>query len=175
MGATERGVRETVRVARQWAPSEWTPLGATHRSGASPLPGRVVCTGVRLTGENGAVLDHVGFEVSDLARSAAFYDALFHPLGGRRIFESPDAIGYGINDARLWIVARGRPPAPGFGHVAISAHGRPAVNAAYEAALAAGGTDDGAPGPRHQYGPRYYSAYLLDPDGLRVEVVTGSH
>ena len=45
------------------------------------------------------VLDHVGFEVSDLARSAAFYDALFHPLGGRRIFESPDAIGYGIADA----------------------------------------------------------------------------
>jgi catechol 2,3-dioxygenase-like lactoylglutathione lyase family enzyme len=46
--------------------------------------------------------------------------------------------------------------------------------AAYEAALAAGGNDDGAPGPRHHYGPRYYSAYLLDPDGLRVEVVTGS-
>ena len=77
------------------------------------------------------VLDHVGFEVTDLARSAAFYDALFHPLGGRRIFESPDAIGYGINDARLWIVARGRGPGPGFGHVAITAHGRPAVNAAY--------------------------------------------
>jgi catechol 2,3-dioxygenase-like lactoylglutathione lyase family enzyme len=121
------------------------------------------------------VIDHVGFEVSDLARSGGFYDALFHPLGGRRIFESPDAIGYGIHDARLWIVARGRPPGPGFGHVAISAHGRPAVDAAYEAALAAGGVDDGAPGTRHQYGPRYYSAYLLDPDGLRVEVVTGSH
>ena len=60
---------------------------------------------------------------------------------------------------------------PGFGHVAITASGRPAVDAAYAGALAAGGTDDGAPGPRHQYGPRYYSAYLLDPDGLRVEVV----
>ena len=121
------------------------------------------------------MLDHVGFEVTDLARSAAFYDALFHALGGRRIFDSPDAIGYGINEAQLWIVSRGRRPAPGFGHVAIAASGRPAVDAAYEGALAAGGTDDGAPGPRHQYGPRYYSAYLLDPDGLRVEVVTGSH
>jgi catechol 2,3-dioxygenase-like lactoylglutathione lyase family enzyme len=121
------------------------------------------------------VLDHVGFEVSDLGRSAAFYDALFHPLGGRRIFESPDGIGYGINDARLWIVARGRQPAPGFGHVALTARGRPAVDAAYEAGLAAGGTDDGAPGPRHHYGPRYYSAYLVDPDGLRVEIVSGSH
>ena len=49
------------------------------------------------------------------------------------------------------------------------------MDAAHAGALAAGGTDDGAPGPRHQYGPRYYSAYLLDPDGLRVEVVTGSH
>ena len=121
------------------------------------------------------MLDHVGFEVADLARSAAFYDALFYALGARRIFESPEGIGYGINDARLWIVARGRRPAPGFGHVALTASGRPAVDAAYAAALAAGGTDDGAPGPRHQYGPRYYSAYLLDPDGLRVEVVSGAH
>ena len=121
------------------------------------------------------MLDHVGFEVSDLARSAAFYDALFHPLGGRRIVDSPEAIAYGINDARLWIVARGRKPAPGFGHVAITAHGRPAVRAAYEAGLAAGGTDAGAPGPRPAYGPSYFSAYLLDPDGLRVEVVTGAH
>jgi catechol 2,3-dioxygenase-like lactoylglutathione lyase family enzyme len=120
------------------------------------------------------VIDHVGFEVSDLARSAAFYDALFYPLGGRRIVDSPGAIGYGIDEARLWIVARGRGPGAGFGHVAIAAHGRPAVDAAYAAGLAAGGADDGPPGPRHQYGPRYYSAYLLDPDGLRVEVVSGS-
>ncbi|MEA2254723.1 MAG: hypothetical protein QOG35_768 [Solirubrobacteraceae bacterium] len=121
------------------------------------------------------MIDHLGLEVSDLARSAAFYDAVFHPLGGRRIFDAPEAIGYGINDARLWIVARGRRPGPGFGHVALTASGRAAVVAAYEAGLAAGGRDDGAPGPRHQYGPRYFSAYLLDPDGLRVEVVAGSH
>jgi catechol 2,3-dioxygenase-like lactoylglutathione lyase family enzyme len=120
------------------------------------------------------VIDHVGLEVGDLARSAAFYDALVHPLGGRRIFDSPGAIAYGLDDARLWIVARGRRPAPGYGHVALSASGRAAVIAAYEAALAAGGRDVGAPGARQQYGPRYFSAYVLDPDGLRVEVVTGS-
>ena len=50
-----------------------------------------------------------------------------------------------------------------------------AVDAAYAAALEAGGRDDGPPGPRPQYGPRYYAAYLLDPDGLRVEVVAGGH
>ena len=120
------------------------------------------------------MIDHVGFEVTDLARSAAFYDAVFHPLGGRRIVDSPVAVAYGSHEARLWIVARGRTPAPGYGHIAIEAHGMPAVRAAYEAGLAAGGSDDGPPGPRPAYGPRYYSAYLLDPDGLRVEVVSGA-
>jgi catechol 2,3-dioxygenase-like lactoylglutathione lyase family enzyme len=121
------------------------------------------------------VIDHVGLEVSDLARSAAFYDAVFHPLGGRRIVDSPVAIAYGIHEARLWIVARDRRPGTGFGHVALRASGRPAVYAAYEAGLAHGSRDDGPPGPRHAYGPRYFAAYLLDPDGLRVEVVSGAH
>ena len=121
------------------------------------------------------MFDHVGFEVSDLARSAAFYDALFFPLGVRRMFESERALAYGINDARFWITARDRPPDGSFGHVAFEATGRPAVDAAYEAGMRAGGRSDGPPGPRRQYGPRYYAAYLLDPDGLRVEIVAGGH
>ncbi|MGZ4268128.1 MAG: VOC family protein [Solirubrobacteraceae bacterium] len=121
------------------------------------------------------MIDHVGFEVSDLERSARFYDALFHALGGRRVHDGARAIGYGVHEARLFIVARGNRPGAGFGHVAISAHGRAGVDAAYAAALAAGGRDDGPPGPRPQYGPRYYAAYILDPDGLRVEVVSGAH
>ena len=121
------------------------------------------------------MLDHVGLEVSDLERSARFYDALFHPLGGRRIVDAESAIAYGIHEPKLWIVARGTRPGPSFGHVAISAHGRPAVDAAFEAGLANGGRSDGDPGPRPSYGPRYYAAYLLDPDGLRVEVVSGGH
>jgi catechol 2,3-dioxygenase-like lactoylglutathione lyase family enzyme len=121
------------------------------------------------------VLDHVGLEVSDLTRSAAFYDAVFRRLGGRRIFDSPDAIGYGSNETRLFIVARGRGPGPSFGHIALAARGRPAVVAAHAAGVAAGGRDDGPPGPRRRYGPRYFAAYLLDPDGLRVEIVAGAH
>jgi catechol 2,3-dioxygenase-like lactoylglutathione lyase family enzyme len=74
----------------------------------------------------------------------------------------------------LWIVARGRGPGPTFGHVALRASGRAAVQAAHAAGLAAGGADDGPPGPRPAYGPRYYAAYLRDPDGLVVEVVAGS-
>jgi catechol 2,3-dioxygenase-like lactoylglutathione lyase family enzyme len=119
------------------------------------------------------MIGHLGLEVSDLARSAAFYDALFYALGVRRMFESERAIAYGVNDARFWITDRGREPGGSFGHVAFEATGRAAVEAAYEAALKAGGRSDGPPGPRPQYGPRYYAAYLLDPDGQRVEVVAG--
>jgi catechol 2,3-dioxygenase-like lactoylglutathione lyase family enzyme len=121
------------------------------------------------------VLDHIGLEVADLQRSARFYDALFARLGIRRVFESEAAIAYGSHEPRLWIVDRGRRPGAGFGHVAIRASGRAAVDAAYAAALDAGGRDDGPPGPRPRYGSRYYAAYLLDPDGLRVEVVAGGH
>ena len=120
------------------------------------------------------MIDHVGFEVADLERSAAFYDAVFGALGGRRIHEGPHGIAYGTLEPQLWIVARGRRPAPGYGHVALTARGRAAVNAAHRAALEHGGRDDGAPALRPQYGPLYYAAYVLDPDGLRVELVCGS-
>jgi catechol 2,3-dioxygenase-like lactoylglutathione lyase family enzyme len=119
-----------------------------------------------------AVIDHLGLEVSDLAVSARFYDALFHALGARRLHVSEAAIAYGTVEPTFWIVARGRPPAPGYGHVALKAFGRAAVDAAHAAALAGGGTDDGAPGTRPQYGPRTYAGYLRDPDGLRIEVVS---
>ena len=117
------------------------------------------------------MIDHVGYEVTDLARSARFYDAVFRALGGRRMVDSEHAVAYGINQPSVWIVVRGRSPAPGYGHLALEASGKAAVDAAYAGGLASGGRDDGEPGPRPQYGRRYYAAYLLDPDGLRVEVV----
>ena len=117
------------------------------------------------------MIDHVGYEVSDLQRSARFYDAVFYALGVRRMLESEQAVAYGINAPQFWIVMRGRTPAAGYGHVALQASGRAAVDAAHRAGLAAGGADDGSPGPRPQYGRRYYAGYLRDPDGLRVEVV----
>jgi catechol 2,3-dioxygenase-like lactoylglutathione lyase family enzyme len=118
------------------------------------------------------VIDHVGFEVSELARSARFYDAVFGALGARRLVNSEQAIAYGINAPVVWIVTRGRTPGPGYGHIALQATGKAAVDAAHKAGLAAGGEDDGPPGPRSRYGPRYYAAYLRDPDRLRVEVVS---
>jgi catechol 2,3-dioxygenase-like lactoylglutathione lyase family enzyme len=115
---------------------------------------------------------HVGYEVSDLARSARFYDAVFYALGARRIVSSERAVAYGLDAPTVWIVARDRPPAPGYGHIALRASGKAAVDAAYGAGIGNGGSDDGEPGPRPQYGDRYYAAYMRDPDGLRVEVVS---
>jgi catechol 2,3-dioxygenase-like lactoylglutathione lyase family enzyme len=118
------------------------------------------------------MIDHVGFEVSDLSRSARFYDAVLYPLGARRLFASDRAVAYGVNGPQVWIVVRGLAPGPGYGHLALQASGKAAVDAAHAAGLANGGVDDGAPGRRPQYGERCYAAYLCDPDGLRVEVVS---
>lgn len=116
------------------------------------------------------MIDHLGFEVMALEPSSRFYDAIFRALGARRVHESEHAIAYGHTAPLFWIVVRGRPPAPGYGHVALRASGKAAVDAAHRAGLAGGGTDDGPPGPRPQYG--CYAGYLRDPDGLRVEIVS---
>jgi catechol 2,3-dioxygenase-like lactoylglutathione lyase family enzyme len=121
------------------------------------------------------LIEHVGFEVSDLERTAQFYDAVFFTLGARRLLKSEHLIAYGVNAPLFFFVTRShppRPPAPGYGHLALSASGKAAVDAAYGAGLANGGADDGPPGQRPQYGRRYYAAYLLDPDRLRVEIVS---
>jgi catechol 2,3-dioxygenase-like lactoylglutathione lyase family enzyme len=117
-----------------------------------------------------SLIHHAGYEVADLARSTRFYDAVFHAVGARRVHEHPEGVAYGVNAADFWITARAD-PRPGYGHVALRARGRAAVDAAHRAGLGAGGTDAGAPGPRPAYGERYYAAYLLDPDGLKVEIV----
>ena len=118
------------------------------------------------------MIDHIGFEVSDLDRSTRFYDAVFFALGARRMLETDSLVAYGINAPTIYVVMRGRTPGPGYGHLALQASGKAAVDAAYGAGLANGGRDDGPPGQRPQYGRRYYAAYLIDPDGLRVEVVS---
>jgi catechol 2,3-dioxygenase-like lactoylglutathione lyase family enzyme len=118
------------------------------------------------------MIDHIGFEVTDLNRSARFYDAVFGALGARRMHNTDSAVAYGVTDAVVWIVVRGRAPGPGYGHLALRASGKAAVDAAHAAGLANGGLDDGPPGPRPRYGARYYAGYLKDPDGLRVEVVS---
>jgi catechol 2,3-dioxygenase-like lactoylglutathione lyase family enzyme len=121
------------------------------------------------------VLHHLSFAVSDLRRSAAFYDAALACLGYRRVWSSEREIGYGINDGedRFAIKLRGTSvasPSAGF-HLAFAAPTRAAVDAFHAAAVAHGGRDDGAPGLRPHYGPDYYACFVIDPDGYRVEAV----
>ena len=118
------------------------------------------------------MIDHIGFEVANLSRSARFYDAVFFPLGIRRVHSNGGAIAYGLDGPTFWITARAT-PSPAYGHIAVRAIGKAAVEAAHAAGLAHGGSDAGSPGPRPQYGGRCFAAYLQDPDGLRVELVSG--
>jgi catechol 2,3-dioxygenase-like lactoylglutathione lyase family enzyme len=121
------------------------------------------------------MLGHLSFGVTDLARAIAFYDATLAALGYVRVWTSESAAGYGMpggND-RLALKLQSEPvvpPGPGF-HLAFVAENRLAVDRFHAAALASGGTDEGAPGPRPHYGPSYYAAFVRDPDGHKLEAV----
>jgi len=119
------------------------------------------------------VLDHVGIEVGDFERSRAFYEMALAPLGLSVVMEPiENAAGFGGSDRKpwFWIQSRGRPAVSG-AHHAFKAIDHDAVDAFHAAGLAAGGTDNGAPGPRPLYHPGYYGAFVLDPDGNNVEAV----
>ncbi len=121
------------------------------------------------------MLDHVGFEVGDLARSKDFYEAALAQLGIGLMMEFEGALGFGKETEHgpkpfFWLHARGRPVVEG-AHVAFGVRSAEEVDAFHAAAIAAGGTDNGAPGSRPQYHPGYYGAFVLDPDGNNVEAV----
>jgi catechol 2,3-dioxygenase-like lactoylglutathione lyase family enzyme len=115
------------------------------------------------------MIDHVSLRVSDLARAVEFYRAALAPLGYEVIMEFPDTVGMGEQGKPdLWITRCEQAINPI--HLALSAS-RDAVEAFHAAALAAGGTDNGAPGPRPEYHPHYFGAFVRDPEGNNVEAV----
>lgn len=119
------------------------------------------------------MIDHTGFAVSNFEKSKRFYAAALRPLGYALVAEfAGEAAGFGDQGAAgradFWI-AQGASVAAT--HVAFAAVDRATVDAFHRAALAAGGTDNGAPGVRAQYHPSYYGAFVLDPDGNNVEAV----
>ena len=116
------------------------------------------------------MLDHIGIQVGDLERSKTFYAAALAPLGYGLAYEFDEGAGFGSGEGipDFWI-SKGDPKTST--HVAFHVDERSAVHAFHEAALAAGGSDNGAPGPRPQYTPTYYAAYVHDPDGHNIEVV----
>jgi catechol 2,3-dioxygenase-like lactoylglutathione lyase family enzyme len=122
------------------------------------------------------MLDHIGFGVSDYAHARAFYEKALAPLGYRPVMEvtkaqtgTHDATGFGDSRPQFWIGTGGT--LQGSLHVAFKAKDRAAVDAFYRAALAAGATDNGAPGLRLHYHPNYYGAFVTDFDGHNIEAV----
>jgi catechol 2,3-dioxygenase-like lactoylglutathione lyase family enzyme len=115
------------------------------------------------------MIDHIGLQVSDYQTSKAFYLQALQPLGYDLVREIDDWGGFGSNNVpELWLIA-GHPTQP-IVHLALRARERKIVDAFHAAAIAAGGTDNGAPGIRI-YHPNYYAAFVLDPDGHNLEVV----
>ncbi len=119
------------------------------------------------------MIHHASVGATDLERSGRFYDAVLGALGWRRHVDDEERIGWGIVRPVFFASVDGS-AGVGSGHICFSASGISAVKGAHEGGIAAGGTDDGTPGPRPEYGGSYYSAYMLDPDGNRVEVAVGS-
>ena len=121
------------------------------------------------------MIDHISVGVSDLARSARFYEATLAPLGLSRLVSRPRTVGFGKSYPELWINLRPDMPAVAAEsgmHICLRARSSGEVDAFHAAALDAGGRSDGAPGLRPHDRVRYYAAFIVDPDGNRIEAVT---
>lgn len=125
------------------------------------------------------MLDHIILPVADLERASAFYNAVLGTLGGGHFLDfagkdgppgHPDLKGFGRDGRGFVWLKQGRPCHDGL-HIGFVAKSEAEVNAFHKAALASGGRDGGAPGPRAYYHPRYYAANLFDPDGYSLEIV----
>jgi catechol 2,3-dioxygenase-like lactoylglutathione lyase family enzyme len=118
------------------------------------------------------MFDHISIGVRDIARTGRFYDAALKPLGLSRLSDGETSLGYGRDAVGLWVLLADHPVAanPQSGlHFCFAAPNARSVADFHAAALAAGGMDNGAPGLRTDYGPDYLAAYVIDPDGYRLE------
>ena len=118
------------------------------------------------------MFDHVGLNVRDYAASRAFFEQALAPLGYRVVmaFDEWKAAGLGTDDKPEFWISEREPYGTGT-HVAFACPDHATVDAFHDAALAAGGIDNGAPGPREQYHPGYYGAFVHDLDGNNIEAV----
>jgi catechol 2,3-dioxygenase-like lactoylglutathione lyase family enzyme len=121
------------------------------------------------------MLHHISIGVDNVEKAAEFYDAILGTLGYRRLMQFlPDAIGYGDKQPAFWVQrpADGRTPSAGNGtHIALMAPSKFAVETFHRTALEHGGTDEGAPGPRPEYTPDYYGAFVRDAYGNKLEAI----
>lgn len=117
------------------------------------------------------MLDHISLQSDDMAKTSAFYDAVLAPLGGKRIMDFGEVIGYGTGQPTFWIGTNLDPPPQRQVHVAFSAKDRASVDAFFEAATALGAEVIQAPRVCPEYHENYYGAFVRDPEGNNVEAV----
>ena len=123
------------------------------------------------------MINHISIGSADLAKARKFYDAALKPLGYACRSKDETSAGYGSDESRFWILKSSRPVAQNAEsglHLCFDAPTRKSVDAFYKAALAAGGKDNGKPGLRANYGANYYAAFVIDPDGHRLEAYCGA-
>jgi catechol 2,3-dioxygenase-like lactoylglutathione lyase family enzyme len=118
------------------------------------------------------MINHVSIGVSDIATTKAFYGAALKPVGYTCLSAGDSSLGYGKDAVAFWLSQTKTPvtadPASGL-HICFDAPTRKSVDAFHKAALASGGRDNGKPGLRADYGDNYYAAFVIDPDGYRIE------
>ncbi|HLF22742.1 MAG TPA: VOC family protein [Burkholderiales bacterium] len=122
------------------------------------------------------MINHVSIGVRDIVKTKRFYDAALKPLGYQCLSDGATSLGYGRDAVAFWIGVTERPiPADEKSglHFCFDAPTRKSVDAFHAAALGAGGRDNGKPGLRTDYGPNYYAAFAIDPDGYRIEAYCG--
>lgn len=125
-----------------------------------------------MTNDNPSIISHVSVGTNDFERATTFYDAVMATLGCGRIMEHPGAVAYGKAFPEFWVQVpfdEGEASVGNGYHVGFMAASKAMVDAFHAAALAAGATDDGAPGPRAEYGAPYYGCFVKDPDGNKIE------
>ena len=116
------------------------------------------------------MIDHLSISVSDMTKARAFYDAVLATISAKRVMNVDDyASGYGTDRKPVFWIGADKPALNG--HIAFAAPSRAIVDAFYKAAIAAGAKDNGAPGLRPHYHENYYGAFVIDPDGNRLEAV----
>ncbi len=143
--------------------------------GASPSARRLDKAGATARAKESVMIDHTGVAITDPARSRRFYEAALAPLGYQVLMEIPlqftggvVVLGFGVPPKPDFWMSQGIPQRPHV-HIAFRADNRAVVDAFYNAAIAAGGTDNGPPGLRQHYHQNYYGAFVLDPDGHNIE------